>query len=170
MYAYIHRPLIVQNQYRFSLTNGELLIGSTGNPPVSATLTPGSGISIANNPGSITITATGTPAFMWTNVTGATQTLVSNNGYLANRSSLITFTLPATSTMGDEIIILGYGSGGWTIAQNSGQTIQVGAITSTSGAGGSVSSTGQTDCITLRCAVANDVWIAESFVGNLTIV
>lgn len=40
------------------LTNGQLAIGSTGNTPQAGTLTPGSGISITNGPGSITISAT----------------------------------------------------------------------------------------------------------------
>ena len=38
------------------LTNGQLVIGSTGNPPQAATLTAGTGISITNGPGSVTIT------------------------------------------------------------------------------------------------------------------
>lgn len=37
-------------------TDGQLLIGSTGNPPVLGTLTQGAGITIANAPGSITVT------------------------------------------------------------------------------------------------------------------
>ncbi len=40
-------------------TNGEILIGSTGKAPVLATLTAGQNISITNNPGSVTISATG---------------------------------------------------------------------------------------------------------------
>lgn len=48
------------------LTNGQLVIGSTSGAPQAGVLTPGAGISIANGPGSITISAgTGTswPAF-----------------------------------------------------------------------------------------------------------
>lgn len=41
-----------------SLTNGQLLIGSTGATPTAATLTAGSGITITNGAGSITIAAT----------------------------------------------------------------------------------------------------------------
>ena len=40
-------------------TNGQLLIGSTGNAPVAATLTAGAGISVTNGAGSITIANTG---------------------------------------------------------------------------------------------------------------
>jgi hypothetical protein len=39
--------------------NGQILIGSTGNPPVLGTLTAGANVSITNNPGSITISASG---------------------------------------------------------------------------------------------------------------
>lgn len=42
-----------------SLSNGQVPIGSTGNTPQAGTLTAGSGISIANGPGSITISAAG---------------------------------------------------------------------------------------------------------------
>ncbi|MBN9090212.1 MAG: hypothetical protein J0J01_25150 [Reyranella sp.] len=40
------------------LTNGQIVIGSTGNAPQAQTLTAGSGISISNGPGSITVGAT----------------------------------------------------------------------------------------------------------------
>ena len=42
-----------------ALTNGQLLIGSTGAAPVAAALTAGTGINITNGAGSITIEATG---------------------------------------------------------------------------------------------------------------
>jgi hypothetical protein len=42
-----------------ALTNGQILIGSTGAAPVAATLTAGSGVSITNTAGGISIAATG---------------------------------------------------------------------------------------------------------------
>lgn len=42
-----------------ALTNGQLWIGSTGNPPTAATLTQGANITITNGAGSITIASTG---------------------------------------------------------------------------------------------------------------
>lgn len=39
------------------LNDGELLVGSTGNPAVKTTLTPGNGVTIENNPGQIIIHA-----------------------------------------------------------------------------------------------------------------
>ena len=41
------------------LTDGPLVVGSTGNPPQAQTLTAGAGIAITNAPGSVTIAATG---------------------------------------------------------------------------------------------------------------
>lgn len=43
-----------------TLTDGQLVIGATGLPPVAATLTAGTGVTITNAPGSITINAAGT--------------------------------------------------------------------------------------------------------------
>jgi hypothetical protein len=66
-------------------TNGQILIGSSGNAPVLGTLTAGQNISITNDPGSVTISATGgggspTLPFFITGAarTGATQALAQN--------------------------------------------------------------------------------------------
>jgi len=47
------------------LTNGQVIVGSTGSAPVAATLTAGTGIAIANGPGSVTITASGAATNWW---------------------------------------------------------------------------------------------------------
>lgn len=70
-------------------TDGQIPIGSTGNPPVLATITAGSGITVTDGPGSITIAATGpatghplittysTPGtYTWTKNTGTTYVAV----------------------------------------------------------------------------------------------
>ncbi len=41
------------------LTDGQLVIGSTGNPPQAGTITAGAGIAVLTSPGNITIAATG---------------------------------------------------------------------------------------------------------------
>jgi len=46
-----------------SLRDGEILIGTTGSIPTNHTLTAGTGISIANAPGSITISSSGTGSY-----------------------------------------------------------------------------------------------------------
>ncbi|CEG60972.1 hypothetical protein [Legionella micdadei] len=142
------------------LTNGELWVGNTGNPPSRTTLTAGSNISISNGAGSITISATGLAGFSWTTVTGTSQAMLSNNGYIANNAGLVTLTLPATSAVGDEIDIIGKGAGGWKVQCGVGQTIVVGSSTTTSG--GSVASTNAKDSFYMICTTANTEWTVAS--------
>jgi hypothetical protein len=152
------------------LTNGQLLIGNTGLDPTPATLTAGPGISIENDAGSITISGTAS-GIGWTDVTSATQAMSADSGYTANRSSLVTFTLPTTAAYGTGLAVVGKGSGGWSIAQNAGQNIQIGSLSSTVGVSGSVSSTNRFDSINLVCTTTNTTWTVLSGVqGNLTIV
>ncbi len=168
-----HGILVAQGSSAFSpkvLTNGQLLIGSTGADPVAATLTAGSGISIANSAGGITISGTGS-GIGWTEVTGTTQAMVADSAYVANNAGVVTFTLPATAALGTAIVILGKGAGGWAIAQNAGQNIQVGSVSTTVGAGGSIASTNRYDSITMICITANTTWSQYGAPqGNLTIV
>lgn len=143
-----------------SLANGQIIIGSTGAIPVVANLTAGPGVSISNGVGTITISGTGS-GIGWTEVTGATQAMAADQGYVANRGSLITFTLPATAAFGTSISVVGKGAGGWQINQNAGQNIQVGSVSSTVGAGGSIASTNAFDSIDLLCTTANTTWTVE---------
>lgn len=149
-------------------SDGQLLIGKTGDFPQLATLTAGAGIGIANGAGTITISATGTVA--WTEVTLATQTIAVNNAYIANRATLITFTLPAVAALGDEFEICGKGVGGWLIAQNALQTIHFGVADTTVGVGGSLASTQQRDSLRVVCTTANTDFTVLSAVGNITYV
>jgi len=154
-----------------SLTNGQVLIGSTGNAPVASTLTAGTNISITNASGSITIAATGAGGFSWTHVTGTSQSMLSNSGYVADNAALVTLSLPATSVLGDELEIVGRGAGGWSISQASGQQIIIGSNSSTLGAGGSVSSSNRRDSLYLVCTNANTEWTSVGGPqGNITIV
>lgn len=149
-------------------TNGQIPIGN-GTNYTAATLTPATGISIINGVGTISIASNG--ANPWVDQTTSTVTMAVNTGYTSDAgASLITFTLPATSAIGDWVEINGKGSGGWTIAQATGQLIHVGNLASTSGASGSVASTNQFDCIRLRCLTANTIWTVVSGVGNFTVV
>lgn len=140
------------------LSNGQLLVGSSGADPVPATLTAGTNISIVNGAGSITVNATGLAGIGWVVVSGTSQAMSADMGYIANNAGLVTLTLPLTAAVGTIIYVQGMGSGGWSIAQNAGQNIQVGSAGSTIGAGGSVSSTNQWDSITLLCVNANLTW------------
>ena len=150
------------------LTNGQLLIGSAGADPAAATLTAGDGISITNGAGTITIDATplGLP---WTDVTGTTQAMSAEAGYLSDNAGLVTLTLPATAAQFTSIFLSGNGAGGWKIAQNAGQQVNFDGLSSTLGAGGSLSSTNRYDCVGLLCVVANTTWNVISSVGNILV-
>jgi hypothetical protein len=153
-----------------SMTNGQIIVGSTGGTPIPATISAGTNISVTNGANSITIAATGTAGIGWNHVTATTQTMTADAGYVADNVALVTLTMPLTAAFGTVIIVQGLGSGGWTIAQRVGQTINVGNIPSTAGVGGSISSTNRYDSITLLCVVANTTWTTLSTVGELSVV
>lgn len=201
-------------------TNGQIPIGSAGNPPVLASLTaPAAGLTITGGAGSITfaladdlaaveglataglatrtaantwttrtitagngITVTngdgvsGNPTIAstgggiaWTEVTTAALAVAVDNGYVMNRATLITATLPVTSVFGTVIRFCGKGAGLYTIAQNAGQSINLAGSTSTVGVGGSVAASAQFDCIELVCTVADTTWTVLSTVGNFMV-
>lgn len=153
------------------LTNGQLLIGSTGADPIPATLTAGTNISISSNAGSIIIAGTASPGIGWNDITGTSATMSADNGYVSDNVGLVTLTLPSTAAFGSVLYIAGKGAGGWTIAQNAGQNIQIGSSSSTVGTGGSVSSTNRHDSLALLCIAANTTFSALGGPqGNLTIV
>lgn len=154
-----------------TMTNGQVIIGSTGATPTAATLTAGAGISITNGAGTITINSTG--AVNWVNQNTSTVTMGANTGYTINNgASLVTLTLPTTANQGDFIEINGSSSGGWKIAQASGQQILYGNQSTTSGATGSLASTNLNDCVRLRSTAASGstTWVVVSVIGALTVV
>lgn len=153
------------------LTNGQVLIGSTGLSPVAATLTAGSNISITNSAGGIVISAIGEGGYTWTEVTTTSQSMAIASGYVANNAALVTLTLPSTSAIGDSLAIVGKGAGLWLIAQNASQIIHIGSSATTTGVSGSVAATNRYDSLELICTVANLEWtILGAPQGVLTIV
>ncbi len=154
-----------------SMTNGQVLIGSTGANPMLGTITAGTNISVTNAAGSITVNATGAASFAWNNVASGTQALVANQGYITNNgASLVTYTLPTTAAQGTLISIAGFSTGGWALAQNASQQIFFGNQSTTAGVGGSISSTNRNDQIDLLCVTANLTWVVRNALGNLTFV
>lgn len=152
------------------LTNGQLVIGSTGATPVAAVLTGSSGITITNGAGSINISGGGS-GYSWTEVTGVTQAMAVDSGYIANNAGLVTLTLPAIAVVGDTVIVQGKGAGGFLIAQNAGQVINYGSSPTTVGVGGSLASTNQWDSVELLCVTANTTWaVLTGTQGVLTVV
>ena len=151
-----------------SMTNGQVLIGSTGVAPVLSTLVATGGITITNAPGSITISGAG-GGFSWTEVTGLTQAMAVNNGYVASNAAQVVLTLPVTSIIGDTIKIQGKGAGGWRVAQNAGQLIHFNSSTTTLGVLGYIESTQRYNSVELVCITNTNEWAVNSASGNLTV-
>ena len=150
--------------------NGVLPIGSVGADPVLATITAGPGISVTNGAGSITV-STGPGGLVWSEITGTTQAMAVNNGYLANNAAPVVLTLPATAALFSAVEVVGKGAGGFKIAQNAGQTvIWEETLSTTPGVGGYLESTDDYDKVKLMCTVANTTWTAVGSKGNITIV
>lgn len=147
-----------------SMTDGQIVVGSTGATPVPTAITAGGGISVTNGAGSITIGAIG-GGITWSEAT-VSATMDVNNGYIANNGALVTLTLPTTSVLGDVISVQGYGAGSWSIAQGASQSIRVGSAVSTIGVGGSVSAANQYDSISLVCVVANTEWLSTGMISS----
>lgn len=156
-----------------AMTNGQILIGSTGVAPVVASLTAGSGITITPGAGSITIAASG-GGTSWAKYT-APATMANGGGYIADSNvTQINFTLPAVAAVGDTFQVMAddnSGTNGWLIVQGAGQQIRVGNVVSTVGAGGLVySGTGAGDWIEIVCTVANTNFVACVRQGTVNIV
>ena len=89
-------------------------------------------------------------------------------GYFANDvSAPVVFTLPTTAAQFDYIEIVGVSAQGWSIVENSGQSIVFGNVTTTATTGG-LASTNGTDSVRLQCIVANLTWQVVYAVGNIT--
>jgi len=152
------------------LTSGQLAIGNTGSDPTAATLTAGTGVTIANGAGSITINAAG-GGLTWTVVTGTTQAAAVNNGYIANNAGTVQVTLPAVSAVGDLVAVTGINNAtGWQVKQNAGNTIFFGSAATTAGTGGSLVSTATRDTVFMVCMTANATWNVVGSIGNITVV
>lgn len=154
-----------------ALTNGQLAIGSTGADPAAATLSAGVGIAITNGAGTISIAASG-GGLTWA-VTTVDASIVAGNGYIANKGTVLTMTLPASSAIGDMFTITGINTAlGWKIGQNANQQIFFGTSSTTVGVGGSLASAATRDTVTAVCVVAgaSAAWNIVSSIGNITVV
>ena len=112
------------------------------------------------------ISLTGLDAFTWNRVTTNTQAMLPNNGYWNAFAGPSTFTLPAVCPINSIIRVAGVNAGGWVLAQNAGQRIISGNMTSTLGASGGLQATFATDSVELLCITANSLWTVISQIGN----
>lgn len=153
------------------LTNGQLLIGSTGNAPVGATLTStGGSVTITNGAGSINLEAVGGgAAFAWSVVTASTASIAANEGIFCNNATSVTVTLPASANVGDTYQVAAMnGTGTFIIDYGTGQSVRVGTSLSTVTTG-TLTSTAQGDVIEIVCNVQNTGFLATVKQGNVTI-
>jgi len=150
--------------------DGQVIIGATSGNPAAGNISAGAGIVVTNGANTISIAGTG-GGFTWTDVTGGSATVAAQNGYLADKSTLTTFTLPTNNAIGDTILIVGVGTGGWKIVYTTNQKIIFGSSTSTVSTG-NVASTNTADCCTLICTTASasaPIFTITNAVGNLTV-
>jgi hypothetical protein len=141
-----------------TMTNGQVIIGSTGATPTAATLTAGSGISIANAGGSITISAS-SGELVWAANSSASISAAVGNGYILTHSGATAVTLPTTFAAGTLIGVVGTSSA-WTLDIGAATNIIAFGNTYTT----SFASANNTDSIILVATVANTTWAILSMV------
>lgn len=153
-----------------AMTNGQILIGSTGADPVPASISPGTGIGISGGPGSLTISSIG-GGISWQTTSVNIANMSINNGYACiSPGGALTLGLPTTAGVGSILKVTLAGATSWQITQAAGQSIRMGTNVTTVGAGGSLSSAAQGDSVELVCLVANTGFQVISSVGNITFV
>jgi hypothetical protein len=141
-------------------TNGQLAIGSTGVSPVLATITAGTGITVSNGAGTITLSVSN-DGIAWSETSGVFTAAV-ENGY--SLTGAATATLPAGPSTGNTIIFQCNTASAVVITAAGSQIIRVGS--SASSAGGTVTSTAIGNALTLTYSATNTVWIARGVQGN----
>jgi hypothetical protein len=144
-------------------TNGQLPIGSTGADPVLATITAGTGITVTNGAGSITIAANGA-GFPYTDES-TSFSAVSNNGYFVTGTA--TATMPASPSQGDRITFILDTTNVLTVTANTGQVLRIGSTVSASA--GTAASNARGDSVTFIYRSSDTAWIAMSVVGTWTV-
>lgn len=114
--------------------------------------------------------------FAWNTVSGTSQTLAVNNGYITTNVAPTTLTLPTTATVGSIIRVAGFGSGGWRIAQNTSQQIRyvdqittpgTAGVLDTLGSGGTAGLPDLYSSVELLCVIANTNFLVIGGVGNV---
>lgn len=153
-----------------AMTNGQVLIGSTGADPVVTSISPGTGVGISGGPGSLTISVIG-GGLQWNATSVNITNMAVNNGYACiSPGGALTLGLPTTAGVGSILKVTLAGATSWQITQAALQSVRIGSNITTTGAGGSLSSTAQGDSVELVCVVANTTFQVLSSVGNITFV
>jgi len=102
----------------------------------------------------------------WTSIAGD-QAVTMGDGYIASPVGTLTLTLPAAASAGDMFKVIAIGTGGVVkIAQNAGQSIQLGTLSSTVGVAGYMQTVNDGDSFTIICTTANTKFYVLDAVGN----
>ena len=143
-----------------SATNGQLLIGNTGTAPVAATLTAGTGVSITNGAGSISVANTGVTSLS----SGTTGLSVSASTGAITLSGTLVVSNGGTgqTTFGVGSLLLGNG----TTALNSLADVAVGSVLTSGGVGVNPTWTAFTSNATASTVMSRDT-SANTRVNNL---
>ena len=96
----------------------------------------------------------------WTTDATGTIACAINNGYVCNAAGVTTGTLPATAAIGSVVALEGLGAGGWVMKADPAQTSKIGS--STTIAGGTLTSAVASDNVYVTCIVANTTWRVRS--------
>lgn len=110
--------------------------------------------------------------FTWNTTAVNVAAMTVNNGYFCiSAGGALTIGLPTVSVLGNTVRVSLKGATSWQITQpNAGSQIILGSSSTTVGTGGSLMSTAQGDSIELVALTTNGVWVAESYVGNITVI
>lgn len=106
--------------------------------------------------------------------TTAVNPVIANTSYMPTAGTKVTFTLPTSPVAGNYYEIIGFGAGGWQVAQNTGQTITVGYVgasplQTTTGTGGYIASVLPTDSLIIYCSSSPNTFIAQIQTGQVTV-
>lgn len=106
-----------------------------------------------------------------TPISGTSATIQMGQTYICTNASLTTLTLPTTFAVGNQVRVIGAGSGLVKIAQNSGQTIHMGTSSSTTGVTGYAQTLDANGGLSLIASAANtDLIVAPAPQGNVNLV
>jgi len=131
----------------------------------------GVGVAVVGVPLTNTLTISVLTGGISWHVISASQTLAVNSGYFCiSPGGVLSLSLPAVSSIGDNIILCLDGATSWTISQGAGQAVKFGNLITTAGVGGSISSTQQGDSLTLVCRIPNLRWVVKDSSGNPIII
>lgn len=152
--------------------NDGTLVGNASAATPGNSINANTGMSVTKGQNTMSFSFTGLPFVS----VASTGTFSVNRTYLtANGSANVVYTLPASSNVGDYVIVGSSAGGGYKIAQQAGQYIRVGYLgQTTTGTSGYINTTvGQNgESMLIVCIAANTGWAVVGYpqTAGLTIV